>query len=127
VQDARDLLHDGQLGHRQFFREVTHPPAAGIGRRPYIGVPWRMSAGEAASDGPAPMLGEHNTQILVGLLGYAPQEVEDLQREGVVSDQMGSSRPLRPLPLERMRRAHRIGEHDPSYAQRGNAGGPGRG
>ena len=32
----------------------------------------------------SPLLGEHNRQILQGLLGLSPEEIDDLDRQGII-------------------------------------------
>ncbi|HEX2923222.1 MAG TPA: CoA transferase [Chloroflexota bacterium] len=46
------------------------------------GNPVKMSRTPGEEFTPAPALGEHTTEILTGLLGYSPQKVEELLREG---------------------------------------------
>ena len=61
VQTPEDLAHCGQLEARGFFQEVDHPV---IGK---IRVPfrlWNMSAGGASYRRPAPLLGQHNAEVL---------------------------------------------------------------
>ncbi|MGD9946357.1 MAG: CaiB/BaiF CoA transferase family protein [Burkholderiaceae bacterium] len=115
VQNARDLLHDSQLRSREFFRQVEHGPGSGIGARPYLGVPWKLSASEGVNNSPAPELGEHNRQVLMDLLGYSAEDVESLFKRGIVGDSLPGT--MRPLPLEEMRRSHRIGGHDATYME----------
>ena len=61
VQTPEDLARCEQLEARHFFQEVDHPV---IGK---IRVPfrmWNMSAGGAVYRRPAPLLGQHNAEIL---------------------------------------------------------------
>ncbi|MCC6472503.1 MAG: CoA transferase [Burkholderiales bacterium] len=116
VENGRDLLHDEQLRSRGFFERVAHPPQSGIGTRRYMGRPWRLSATPLSIAGPAPRLGEHNREILTGLLGYSPGEVDALEHEGVIGCEITSARSIQPLPLAGMRRNRRIGaQADPDY------------
>ena len=39
-------------------------------------------------DRPAPCFGEHNREILTGLLGMTPQAVDELERAGVIADEI---------------------------------------
>lgn len=71
VPTVAELLEDEHLRARGFFVEVDHPEA---GRLTYAGPPFRMSE-TPLSGGRAPLLGEHNREVLVDELGY---EVEDL-------------------------------------------------
>ena len=62
VNRVVDLLDEKQLAHRGFFVQVDHPVA---GKLTYPGAAYRLSgAASAVGRRPAPMLGEHNRQIL---------------------------------------------------------------
>ena len=65
VNTVSDLLEDEHLAYREFFVEIDHPAA---GAFKYPGVPYRFSNTPLPLDArPAPLLGEHNKQILGGL------------------------------------------------------------
>jgi crotonobetainyl-CoA:carnitine CoA-transferase CaiB-like acyl-CoA transferase len=49
-----------------------------------VGVPVKFSDSPAAISEPPPILGEHTAEVLSKLLGYSPDEIEELRREGVV-------------------------------------------
>jgi crotonobetainyl-CoA:carnitine CoA-transferase CaiB-like acyl-CoA transferase len=115
VQDGRDLFHDPQLRARGFLEPVTHAPCSGIGRRAVIGRPWRLSEAPLSIPSPAPLLGEHNREVLSHLLQLTDAEIEELRTKGVLGDDLPAGKNLRPLPLEAMRHNHRIGRHDPAY------------
>ncbi len=34
---------------------------------------------------PAPLLGQHNEEILTQILGYSKEQVEELKKEGVIT------------------------------------------
>jgi crotonobetainyl-CoA:carnitine CoA-transferase CaiB-like acyl-CoA transferase len=64
VQTPEDLANCPQLEVRGFYQEVDHPV---IGK---IRVPfrmWNMSAGPATCRRPAPLLGQHNSEVLAEL------------------------------------------------------------
>ncbi|OGA87332.1 MAG: hypothetical protein A3G27_19545 [Betaproteobacteria bacterium RIFCSPLOWO2_12_FULL_66_14] len=117
VENGRDLLHDEQLHERNFLERVTHPPESGIGARRYIGRPWQLSAARLAITRPAPQLGEHNREVLTGLLGYSSPEVDELEKKGVIGTGIAAAKNLPPLALEAMRRNQRIGRPDPDYRE----------
>jgi crotonobetainyl-CoA:carnitine CoA-transferase CaiB-like acyl-CoA transferase len=114
VENGRDLLHDEQLRHRNFFEQVAHPAQSGIGTRRYIARPWKLSEAQLSISRPAPQLGEHNRDILAGLLGYSSQEVDELDKKGVIGTEIAQAK-VPPLPLDDMRRNQRIGRPDPDY------------
>jgi len=82
VRTPDELLEDPHLDDRQFWVEVEHPEldrsfiypgAAAI----YSKTPWRIYRR-------APLLGEHNEEVLRGELGLTPQELSLLGESGVV-------------------------------------------
>jgi crotonobetainyl-CoA:carnitine CoA-transferase CaiB-like acyl-CoA transferase len=84
VSDARDLVEDPHLADRGFWARLSHPDA---GTHPTPGTAFRFSRTPVTYRRPAPGLGEHNREVLVGLLGVTPKECADLERRGVIVDQ----------------------------------------
>jgi crotonobetainyl-CoA:carnitine CoA-transferase CaiB-like acyl-CoA transferase len=80
LNDAREILSSAQMQERKFFETLDHPTA---GKRPYASVPFRMGSG-AAKLTAAPLLSEHNREILCGRFGYDESQLEDWSREGVL-------------------------------------------
>ncbi|ETX07458.1 CaiB/BaiF CoA transferase family protein [Candidatus Entotheonella palauensis] len=82
VYTPEELLDDGHLQDRGFWKEVEHPE---LGRRfiypgepaIYNGAPWRIS-------GRAPLVGEHNRDVFCGELGLSAQDLVVLAEQGVV-------------------------------------------
>ena len=65
VNTVSDLLEDEHLSAREFFIEIEHPVAGSL---KYPGVPYRFSNSPLQLDArPAPLLGEHNHEILDAL------------------------------------------------------------
>ena len=90
VQSNEDRVQrDPQLRHRAMFTELPH---AGLGPMGYQNLPFRGSAGETTSRTAAPLIGEHNREVLCGLLGLSEQEL----REGYRDDSIWPE----DLPLE---------------------------
>ena len=80
-----DLLKDPQLHARGFIQDVDR---AFIGRHPQPSMPFREGdAPFAISSGP-PTLGEHNREILGGMLGLSDAELDELAREGIIGTEM---------------------------------------
>ena len=70
-----------QLQARQFFEELDHPV---IGRSRYSTLPMRFSRGPARlHERHAPLLGEHNGEILGGL-GLSPADIDTLETDGII-------------------------------------------
>ena len=61
VQSGADLLHDPQLRHRGFFVPLEHPR---MGQVLYEGHQFHLSESPGALWSPAPLLGQHTTEIL---------------------------------------------------------------
>ena len=74
VADVENLLGSGQLREREFFQDIEHPHA---GTATYPGEPIRVS-GHAWRHRRAPLLGEHNAEILGGRLGLSEGEIAEL-------------------------------------------------
>jgi crotonobetainyl-CoA:carnitine CoA-transferase CaiB-like acyl-CoA transferase len=70
-----------QLESRQFFEEVLHP-VTGTSR--YSTLPMRFSRGpERLHERHAPLLGEHNEELLAGL-GLTKLEIDSLEADGII-------------------------------------------
>jgi benzylsuccinate CoA-transferase BbsF subunit len=84
VMNAPDLLADPQLKARSYFEWFAHSAEwEGVGCRPYQGRPYRFSKTPGSIRSVA-TLGEHNREILGGLLGLAEKEIEELEKEQVI-------------------------------------------
>ena len=81
AQDAGDLLECPQLRERGFFVDVDHPAA---GRARYPGMGAKLSEFDFAITRPAPLLGQHNTEIYCGELGYSRENLVNLRASGVI-------------------------------------------
>jgi benzylsuccinate CoA-transferase BbsF subunit len=81
VQIEESVATDPQLLARGFLQEIEHPV---IGRRRVLGVPWRFEAGGVGIHSPAPRIGQHNAEVLGGLLGLSHEEIDRLVADGVV-------------------------------------------
>jgi len=75
-------LEDPHVKARGIISSVEHP-TAGVVRSP--GFPVKLSRTPGTIRMPAPQLGEHNEEVLTGLLGYSKGDVEDLRKWGVIS------------------------------------------
>ena len=82
VRTMGEIVGDPHLGDRDFFvsvehpelgREFTYPGPAAI----YNGSPWRIYRR-------APLIGEHNDEILGGELGISKSDLEALQKSGAI-------------------------------------------
>ena len=79
-QGARLPAHEGQ----DFYEEVSHPV---IGRHEMPALPLRFARPPARwFDRPAPTLGQHNEEVLGGLLGVSSAELAKLREAGVIGN-----------------------------------------
>ena len=81
VQTPEDLATCAQLEARGFYADVEHPV---IGR---IRVPfrlWNMSIAGASYRRPAPLLGQHNAEVLEQF-GFSASEIATLRARGVIA------------------------------------------
>lgn len=82
VLNTGELLDDPHLRERQFYFQIVQP-AVGY-PQPNPGLPVKFS--ECSPDPhPTPMTGEHNTEVLQGLLGLSDSEVRELRDAGVIA------------------------------------------
>jgi len=80
-----ELLADPQLHARGFIQEIDR---AFIGKHPQPSMPFREDAKPFPIRRPPPTLGEHNREILVGMLGLSDAEIEQLTRDGIIGTEM---------------------------------------
>jgi len=84
VDDAREIAHNPQLVHHGFFEVEDHPVT---GSHPLPVLPFQFrSRSQPWLRGPAPLLGEHNQEVLGGLLGLGDAELAELRAAGVIGD-----------------------------------------
>ena len=81
VADMAEVVSSDQLSDRGFFVDIDHP-AAGRVKCPgapfnFSGTPWQLRS-------PAPLLGQHNEEILCQRLGYTEQDMLKMRQAGVI-------------------------------------------
>jgi crotonobetainyl-CoA:carnitine CoA-transferase CaiB-like acyl-CoA transferase len=82
IQSPKDVLQSPQLRARGLLSPVEHHEIKT--RVPYSNLPFRCSSLELKSHRRAPLIGEHNTEVLRGELGLTDQDIEGLRSEGVI-------------------------------------------
>jgi CoA:oxalate CoA-transferase len=80
VNTVADLLKSEHLNSRSFFQQVEHP-AAGALRYPMPGARMPATPPELR---PAPLLGQHNTEVYCDLLALSPRDLATLSAAGVI-------------------------------------------
>jgi crotonobetainyl-CoA:carnitine CoA-transferase CaiB-like acyl-CoA transferase len=78
---VKELVKDPHLTDRGMFVEVDHPKAGKI-KTPNFPTKLSETPGEVRSA--APLLGQNNVEILTNLLGYTGEQVQQLEKEGVI-------------------------------------------
>jgi crotonobetainyl-CoA:carnitine CoA-transferase CaiB-like acyl-CoA transferase len=85
VLDFRQLWHDPQLNARGAFREIVHP-AFGVEVRSTS--QWERGPLAPPIDRPAPCFGQHNREVLTGILGLDKAAIGQLECDGVIANEI---------------------------------------
>ncbi|MDJ0788956.1 MAG: CoA transferase [Myxococcota bacterium] len=81
VNASRVLQSVPHLQARGYFERPEHPV---VGPMPLPGLPFRFASVEHWLRTPAPTLGQHNQDVLGGLLGLSGEELAALQRDDII-------------------------------------------
>jgi crotonobetainyl-CoA:carnitine CoA-transferase CaiB-like acyl-CoA transferase len=81
VRHPGDLLDDPHLAARGFWQWIER---AYVGRHPQPSAPYRENESPIAVRTPAGTLGQHNDEVLGGLLGLPKAELEQLACDGII-------------------------------------------
>ena len=81
VHTPAEVLASEQYAARSYFSDIGHPV---IGEATYPGAPFIMSKTPWRASSPAPLLGEHNTEIFCDRLGLSLDDLNLLTASGVV-------------------------------------------
>lgn len=83
VLEVKEVLEDPQLKSRGMIQEIEHPLNPRTGALT-AGFPIRFSELPAPNPGPSPLLGQHNEEVYMGLLGLSREEMEELKKQNVI-------------------------------------------
>jgi len=83
VVDPRAIHLHPQMRARGFFEKPVHPV---VGEVALPSVPFRCTGVERWLQAPAPTLGQHNRDVLGGLLGLSEAEIDALAADGVIGE-----------------------------------------
>ena len=83
VLKGGEVIDDPHLESRGFWDVVNHPEA---GTYKQVTTPWLLSKSPRAPSTPAPGLGEHNYQVLSGLLGLSTSEIDTLAQKSIIGN-----------------------------------------
>jgi crotonobetainyl-CoA:carnitine CoA-transferase CaiB-like acyl-CoA transferase len=81
VNTVDKVISDPQLLARNMLVDVDHPA---YGKVKILGNPVKMSGFTEETFTAAPTLGEHNQEILSGLLGYSQEEIDKLKKDKII-------------------------------------------
>ena len=81
VYTSEDIYNDPHFNERGFLVEIDHPATGPIR---YPGLPFRHHGSPPDPPRPAPLLGQHNREVLQGMLGLSSLELGQLAAAGVV-------------------------------------------
>lgn len=131
VLNGKEILLDPHFREREHFDMVDHPI---LGRRPVNRqLVAKFDRFAAAVAGPAPLLGQHNREILQGLLGMSDGELAELEAENVIGRRPITEAPVEiwseflKLPLDRLLEAGALRALEPDYREQLGLEGPGGG
>ena len=81
ANDMEEVFRSGHLEARGTFVEIDHPQA---GKARYPRALHHLSRTPSRATCPAPLLGEHNGEIISGRLGYSREELVRMREAGVI-------------------------------------------
>lgn len=81
INTVADVIEDPSIKARDMIVSVEHPVAGHISMP---GVPIKLSDTPGAVDTPAPVLGQHNDEVLGEFLGLSAEEIADLKEKKVI-------------------------------------------
>ncbi len=81
IHDMKQVFEDPQVQHRGMKLALEH--GAGV-QAPAVANPIRLSETPIRYGRSAPLLGEHNQEVLRGRLGFTDAQLEALQAKGVI-------------------------------------------
>jgi len=81
IKDYNEVVHDPQVLENNFIMDYFHPV---LGKIQEMGTPMEFSETPASIRSPAPLLGQHNEEVLVNILGYSQDKFKALQGKGIV-------------------------------------------
>ncbi len=81
LHDIKAVIENEQTIAREMAPEIDQTE---LGKMRVHGNPIKLSATEVKVRGPAPLLGEHNREIICGILGYSEEDYAALFEKGVI-------------------------------------------
>ena len=88
VNECPHVFQDPQVLHNEMLLEMDHPVA---GHLKTVGFPFKLSDTPATLRSPPPLLGEHNEEVLSGLLGMDEETIRQLYVKKVLDRPGGTA------------------------------------
>ena len=114
----RDTHLDPHFKARGFLERVTYPQDRGIGTRPFIGRPYKLSKTPLKIRGPSPTFGQHNEPVLMDLLGVSVEDYSALESEGIIAKVPTTGEPVVPGPIDDQLRQGVLSSWDHDYREK---------
>ena len=118
VLDSKDLLFDPHLKERGFYEVVSHHTSTNLPPLPYASRPWKLSGTPAVPGKAAPLMGEHNKQVLGELLSRSEEEIAALERQGIIGYAPVNPRPVQRPPLDEQVRQGRMQRYETDFQEK---------
>lgn len=83
LADPRTIHTHPHFVARGFYEDAAHPV---VGSVPIAGMPFRMTGVDNWIAAPAPLMGQHNAEVLGGLLGLDADRLAKLTEAGVIGE-----------------------------------------
>lgn len=80
VLDMEEAINHPQIQAREMMVHINHPT---IGEMYFQGVPIKFSRTPGSVDTPAPLLGQHNEEVL-GKMGISKERLNDMKSKGII-------------------------------------------
>lgn len=116
--DAKDMNLDPHYRSRGFLEMMQFPPERKMGKRVVLGRPWRLSKTPIGIRGPSPALGQHNREVLQGILGYTDARYAELEQAGIIGIRPTKRQSVSHLPMEEYVKLGLLADYDPDFKQR---------
>ncbi|WGL54135.1 CoA transferase [Nocardioides sp. BP30] len=84
VRTPREAIRDPRVLDRHETVPLAHPTHGEVGALIGSGLPIRFSRDEAGFAGPAPIHAQHNSEVYGRLLGYTPDQLEQMASDGLI-------------------------------------------
>ena len=83
LNDVADLMEDPHLVSRGYMQFLSR---AFVGEQPHPSAPWRLGDDPIRISSSAPTLGQHNQDILGGMLGLSNGQMASLSSDGIIGN-----------------------------------------